>query len=80
VATVSYSYRVTSSTALNARSGPSTSYPVVRAYQPSSTLKVLCHAVGTTSVWDTLSDGSYVTDYYVATPSNTTYSKPAPRC
>src|SRR5438270_8863409 len=34
VATVGYGYRVTSSTPLNSRSGPSTSYPVVRAHQP----------------------------------------------
>jgi uncharacterized protein YraI len=84
VATVGYSYRVTSSTTLNARSGPSTSYPVVRAYQPGSTLTVVCQApgsaVGTTSVWDKLTDGSYVTDYFVSTPSSSGYSAPLPRC
>ena len=36
--------------------------------------------MGTTSVWNKLADGSYVTDYYVSTPSNTTYSAPLPRC
>jgi len=36
--------------------------------------------VGTTSVWDRLDDGSWVTDYYVATPSKTTFSRPAYRC
>jgi uncharacterized protein YraI len=84
VATVGYSYRVTSGTTLNARSGPSTSYPVVRAYQPGSTLKVLCQApgsaVGGTSVWDKLADGSYVTDHFVSTPSGSGYSAPLPRC
>jgi uncharacterized protein YraI len=84
VATVAYTYTVTSSTALNARSGPSTSYSIVKAYAPGSTVKVACQApgskVGTTSVWDKLSDGTYVTDYYVSTPSNTTYSSPLPRC
>ena len=84
VATVAYGYTVTSTTPLNARSGPSTSYSTVKTYAPGSTVKAVCQtagaAVGTTSVWDKLSDGTYVTDYYVSTPSNTTYSSPLPRC
>jgi uncharacterized protein YraI len=84
VATVAYDYKVTSSTALNARSGPSTSSPVVRTYAPGSTVKVVCQtpgsAVGSTSVWDKMTDGNYVTDYYVSTPSQTGYSAPLPRC
>ena len=84
VATVSYSYKVTSKTSLNARTGPSTSYPVARTYPSGSTLKVVCQTrgskVGTTYVWDKLSTGTYVTDYYVSTPSNTGYSAPLPRC
>jgi uncharacterized protein YraI len=84
VATVGYRYRVTSSTPVNARSGPSTSYPVTGTRQPGSTLTVICQApgsaVGTTSVWDKLTDGSYVTDYYVSTPSGNGYSAPLPRC
>jgi len=36
--------------------------------------------VGTTSVWDRLDDGKYVSDFYLATPSKTTYSPPLPRC
>jgi len=84
VATVGYSYRVTSSTPLNARSGPSTSYPVAGTRQPGSTLAVACQApgsaVGTTSVWDKLTDGSYVTDHYLSTPSGSGYSAPLPRC
>ena len=31
-------------------------------------------------MWDKLTSGAYVTDYYVSTPSNTTYSAPVPRC
>jgi uncharacterized protein YraI len=37
-------------------------------------------AVGNTSVWDKLSTGSYVTDYYVGTSASTGYSAPLPRC
>ncbi|MFF3456316.1 glycoside hydrolase domain-containing protein [Streptomyces sp. NPDC002730] len=84
VATVAYTYTVTSSTTLNARTGPSTSYPAAASHAPGSALKVVCQApgstVGTTAVWDKLSDGTYVTDYYVSTPSNTGYSAPLPRC
>lgn len=84
VATVAYTYTATSATTLNARTGPSTSYPVAKTYAPRSALKVVCQApgsaVGTTAIWDKLADGTYVTDYYVSTPSNTTYSAPLPRC
>ncbi|MFF4349326.1 glycoside hydrolase domain-containing protein [Streptomyces sp. NPDC001530] len=84
VATVAYPYKVTSATALNARTGPSTSYPVAATYAPGSSLAVICQApgskVGTTTVWDKLSNGGYVSDYYVSTPSNTGYSSPLPRC
>lgn len=84
VATVAYTYTATSATTLNARTGPSTSYPVAKTYAPRSALKVVCQApgsaVGTTPIWDKLADGTYVTDYYVSTPSNTTYSAPLPRC
>jgi uncharacterized protein YraI len=84
VATVGHAYKVTSSTALRARSGPSTSYPVVRSLAPRSALTIGCQTagakVGTTSVWDKLTDGTYVTDYYVSTPSKRGYSSPIPRC
>lgn len=83
-ATVPYSYSVTSTSALNARSGPASSYPVTGSYAPGSALSVSCQAPGqkivTTSVWDKLTNGSYVTDYYVSTPSKTGYSAPPPRC
>ncbi len=84
VATVSYGYKVTSGTALNARSGPSTSYPVAKTHAPGSALTIACQTpgqkIGTTSVWDKLTDGTYVTDYYVSTPTHTGYSSPLPRC
>ena len=84
VATVGYAYQVTSSTDLNARSGPTTSAPIVRTHPAGSTVTVVCQTPGakvsTTSVWSKLTDGTYVTDYYLSTPSNTTYSAPLPRC
>jgi uncharacterized protein YraI len=84
VATVALRYRVTSKTALNARTGPSASYSVVRSYSSGSTLSVVCQTsgqkVGTTSVWDRLTSGAWVSDYYVSTPSNTGFTSALPRC
>ena len=84
VATVGYAYQVTSSTGLNARSGPTTSAPIVGTHPVGSTVTVVCQTpglkVGTTSVWNKLADGNYVTDNYISTPSKTSYSAPLPRC
>jgi uncharacterized protein YraI len=84
VATVAYTYRVTSATSLNARSGPGTSYPVVATYPSSTPIRIVCQTpgstVGSTAVWDKLTSGAYVSDYYLSTPSKTTYSAPVPRC
>ena len=61
VATVAKSYRVTSSTALNVRSGPTTTAAVIGQLQPGSTVAVICQArgqkIGSTSVWDRISSG-----------------------
>jgi uncharacterized protein YraI len=84
VATVGYAYQITSSANLNGRSGPKTSTPVVTTHPPGATVTVVCQTpgtkIGTTSVWNKLTDGNYVSDYYVSTPSNTGYSAPLPRC
>jgi uncharacterized protein YraI len=84
VATVSRPYKVTSTTALNGRSGPATSYKVVNSYAPGTTLNVLCQTkeqkVGTTTVWNRLANGTWVSDYYVSTPSQTTFSPPLQKC
>ncbi|NED95701.1 DUF1906 domain-containing protein [Phytoactinopolyspora alkaliphila] len=85
VATVARAYRVTSSTPLNARKGPGTSYPAVRNHAPGSTVSVICQGrgqkIGSTSVWNRLSNGSWVSDRYVSTPSSSGFSTAAvPRC
>ena len=83
-ATIAYTYSVTGTSALSARSGPANSYPVTGSYAPGAALPVSCQATGQkiaiTSVWDKLTSGSYVTDYYVSTSSGTGYSPPLPRC
>jgi uncharacterized protein YraI len=85
VATTAFGYRVTSGgRPAVARSGPGGSYPAVRAYPAGTDVTVACQAHGSpfglTTVWDKLTDGSYVTDFRVDTPSDTGYSAPVARC
>jgi glycoside hydrolase-like protein len=79
-----YPYQVIPSSGVNERSGPGTSYPVTGQLPGGALAWAWCQqpgsAVGTTKVWDKLRDGAYVSDYNVATPSKTSYSKPIPRC
>lgn len=84
VATVGYPYLATGASKVSARTGPGTSYPVAATFAAGSALTVSCQApgtkVGTSSIWDKLTNGWYVADLYVSTPSNTGYSAPLPRC
>ncbi|WP_145813808.1 glycoside hydrolase domain-containing protein [Kribbella amoyensis] len=82
VASVGFGYTVTGN--VYSRTGPAFSYPASTGYPAGSTVRILCQTygqqVGTTTVWNKLTTGAYVTDYYVNTPSNTTYSAPIPGC
>ncbi len=84
VATVARTYRVTSPGTLNIRSGPSTAYPIVGTLAANAAVPVICQSrgqvVGTTSVWDRIGTGGFVSDRYVSTPSSTTFSPPLQRC
>ena len=66
------------------RSGPTATSSIVGQLQAGSTVAVICQArgqkVGTTAVWDRISSGGYVSDYYVSTPSKTGFSATIPRC
>jgi hypothetical protein len=83
-ASVAFVQTVTATSGLNARSGPTHFYPVVRTYPHGAAVSVVCQApgelIGTAAVWDRISDGSYASDFYLNTPSKTTYSAPIPRC
>ncbi len=84
VATVARPFTATGNNPVKSRTGPGTSYPVTGTHSPGSPVMVLCQAHGstfaTTPVWDRLTDGSFVTDYRVSTPSKTGYSAALPRC
>ncbi|OBT81923.1 hypothetical protein VE02_09684 [Pseudogymnoascus sp. 03VT05] len=56
---------------VNCRSGPATSYKVIKTYAKGHDVKVTCQTVGETvkgdNLWDKTADGCYVADYYVKT-------------
>ncbi len=68
----------------NLRTGPSTHTDTVGPITAGTPVTVLCQTHGTdrngTEVWDKLATGRYVSDYFVSTPSNTTYSPGIPLC
>jgi uncharacterized protein YraI len=82
VASVWYTYTVR--TTIYAYSGPSTAYPRRATIAQNSSIRIVCQTygpkIGTTTVWNKLIDGTYVTDYYVRTPNKTGYSAPIPGC
>ncbi|MFI8069908.1 hypothetical protein ACIF85_14125 [Streptomyces sp. NPDC086033] len=63
---------------LNVRSGPGTSYSVVRVLPEGSMVPIYCQApgtsvtgpYGTSNIWDNISNGQYVSDTYVKTGSD----------
>ncbi|ORX63575.1 family 24 glycoside hydrolase [Linderina pennispora] len=56
---------------INCRSGPGTSYGVVRSYSSGDDVTLSCQTEGESikgdSLWDKTQDGCYVADYYVKT-------------
>ena len=77
-------YRYTVRATIHSYSGPSTAYPIRSTIAANSSLRIVCQTfgpkIGTTTVWDKLIDGTYVTDYYVRTPNKPGYSAPIPGC
>ena len=84
VATVARPYTATGNNPVKSRTGPGTSYPVTGTHSPGSPVAVLCQSrgsqFGTSPVWDRLTDGMFVPDYRISTPSKTGYSAAVPRC
>ncbi|MFF5358583.1 SH3 domain-containing protein [Streptomyces scabiei] len=71
-------YSIAPGVRLNVRSGPSTSYGVVRVLSEGATVPIYCQTpgqtvsgpYGTTNVWDNIGDGEYISDSYVYTGSD----------
>ncbi|MET8412649.1 SH3 domain-containing protein [Streptomyces sp. NPDC005195] len=78
-------YPIAPGVALNVRSGPGTGYRIVRVLPEGSRVSIFCQSpgesvsgpYGTTSIWDNISNGEYVSDAYVRTGSD---GYIAPRC
>jgi uncharacterized protein YraI len=70
---------------VNVRSGPGTTYRIVRTLPYGASVPIYCQRpgewvtgpYGTTNVWDNIADGEYVSDAYVKTGSD---GYVAPRC
>ncbi|GMU43030.1 MAG: peptidoglycan DD-metalloendopeptidase family protein [Xanthomonadales bacterium] len=75
----------TNGTPLNVRSGPGTGYSVVGTVADGATVTIQCQMPGTTvtgpygtsSIWDRIGSGRYISDAYVRTGSD---GYVAPRC
>jgi hypothetical protein len=74
---------------LTVRSGPGYSgYAALGTLAEGAEADVMCQAAGQTvsngyaasSIWDRLTDGRWVSDFYLDTPSIGTWSPPIPQC
>ncbi|MFI8192938.1 SH3 domain-containing protein [Streptomyces sp. NPDC085946] len=71
-------YSVAPGVRLNVRSGPGTQYTIVRVLPEGAKVAIFCQTPGTTvtgpygtsSIWDNIGNGEYVSDAYVNTGSD----------
>ncbi|MER7565567.1 SH3 domain-containing protein [Streptomyces sp. NPDC097941] len=71
-------YSVAPGVRLNVRSGPGTSYSVVRVLPEGAKVPIYCQTPGTTvtgpygtsNIWDNISNSQYISDAYVLTGSD----------
>jgi hypothetical protein len=80
----------TGSNGLNERSAPTTSAPIVGHQVNGAPVYVLCQVLGgtystggspaTEAIWDRLTNGTYVADYWLTTPAVGTFSPGIARC
>ncbi|MEU0603334.1 SH3 domain-containing protein [Streptomyces sp. NPDC006393] len=78
-------YSVAPGVRLNVRSGPGTGYGIVRVLPEGAQVAIYCQTPGTTvsgyygtsSIWDNIGNGQFVSDTYVHTGSD---GYVAPRC
>ncbi len=79
-----YPYQVTPVRGASERSGPGASRPVTGMLPGGGLAWLSCQKtgskVGSTSIWDKIDSLHWVSDNWIATPSTTSFSPPAPRC
>ncbi|MDV9174191.1 SH3 domain-containing protein [Streptomyces sp. W16] len=78
VAAAVHTYAIAPGISVNVRSGPGTSYTIVRVLPEGSRVPIYCQTpgttvsgyYGTTNIWDNISNGEYISDAYVNTGSD----------
>lgn len=71
-------YAVAPGNRLNVRSGPGTTYSIVRVLPEGAMVPIYCQTpgstvtgpYGTSNIWDNISNGQYVSDAYINTGSD----------
>ncbi|GGJ46077.1 SH3 domain-containing protein [Streptomyces brasiliensis] len=77
-------YPVAPGVRLNVRSGPGTTYGIVRVLPEGARVPIFCQTTGTTvtgpygtsKIWDNIDNGEYVSDAYVYTGSDGNVASP----
>jgi surface antigen len=80
---VGHPYRTTQ--AVRQRTGPGTGYRSVGILPAGQRIMIVCQVrsssvINGTGIWDRLSNGTYVTDYYTTTPAFNRFTPGLPRC
>ncbi len=77
-------YLTVASPSLNERSAPSTSAAIIGSLPYDSTIYISCQTsgslVGASVVWDQLTNGAYISDYWTNTPGLDTWTPSIPQC
>jgi surface antigen len=77
-------YLTVASPSLNERAAPTTSATLVGSLPYHSTIYIVCQTsgslVGASTVWDKITNGSYISDYWTNTPGQNTWTPSIPRC
>ncbi len=77
-------YKIVGTPRVAKRSGPGVSYRRLGWIYGGTSIDVACQQRGTnvrgSSIWNRLSDGSWVSDFYVSTPVFNDYSPGIPKC
>lgn len=80
----SYNVTGTGGVGLRARSAPSTSASILRVIPEGGAIDISCQthgdSVNGSPIWDKLTDGSYISDFYTTTPVYAAYSPGIPVC
>jgi uncharacterized protein YraI len=77
-------YAIANVTSVNLRQGPTTSSAIVGSLPGNTTIEIVCQTVGSnvngSTIWDQLTGGAYVSDWYTTTPVVGDYSPGIPQC